>query len=85
MGKIDDSARLIIKTAYQKLGSKFDIANMYLIPQSVVDMYLLGVDQGTLWGRHVMRIEIARMQAEKEGKEFYKPVDKDKYKGGQPY
>jgi hypothetical protein len=85
MGKLDDSARLIIKIAYQKLGNKRKVSEMYELPIPIIDQYLLGIDQGALRGRKVIRIEMSRVQAEKEGKEFYKPLDKDKYKGGRAY
>jgi hypothetical protein len=57
MGKIDDSARLIIKISVQKIG-RTTTAKLYNIPLSVIDLYLMGVDQGTLIGREVMRMEM---------------------------
>jgi hypothetical protein len=81
MGKIDDSARLIIKISVKKIGRK-ETAKLYNIPFSVVDLYLFGVDQGTLIGREVIRMEIGRKQAEKDGKKDWKPTEKDVYKGG---
>jgi hypothetical protein len=81
MGKIDDSARLIIKISVQKIG-RTATSKLYHIPLSVIDLYLMGMDQGTLIGREVMRMEIGRMQAEKEGKKDFKVTEKDKYKGG---
>lgn len=75
MGKIDDSARLIIKIAHNKYGSSREVAKVYQIPVSVVDQYLLGVDQGTLVGREIIRKEIGLKQGRKV-------TEKDKYKGG---
>jgi hypothetical protein len=81
MTKIDVSARLIIKISVEKSG-RSATAKMYNLPFSVVDLYLMGVDQGTLVGREVIRIEIGRKQAEKEGREGFKVTEKDRYKGG---
>jgi hypothetical protein len=81
MGKIDDSARLIIKISVQKIG-RTATAKLYHITLSVIDLYLMGVDQGTLIGREVIRMEIGRKQAEKDGKKEFKVTEKDRYKGG---
>jgi hypothetical protein len=81
MGKINDSARLIIKISVQKIG-RTATSKLYHIPLSMIDMYLMGVDQGTLIGREVLRMEMGRMKAEKDGKKEFKVTEKDQYKGG---
>jgi hypothetical protein len=74
MGIINDSARLIIKISVEKIGRQ-QTAKLYSIPFVVIDQYLLGIDQGTLTGREILRMEIAR----KQGKKI---TEKERYKGG---
>jgi hypothetical protein len=65
LGKLDDSARLIIRIAYNKLGSKTKVSEYYNIPVKVVDQYLLGCFEGALTSRHVIANEMKRMREEK--------------------
>lgn len=79
--KIDEYARLIIRKALDR-HNKYEVAKMYKIPVFAVELYRLGSDNGTVFGREVIRIEIARKQAEKEGIENFVPRERDRYKKG---
>lgn len=61
MGKLDDSAQIIIRKSVNKYG-KLETAKYYHIPQVVIDQYLLGVHEGSLTSRNIIRLEIERMK-----------------------
>lgn len=81
MGSLDVEARCIIRRAILRERSRAKVAAIYDIPPELVEWYLLNKDCGTLHARGVIRIEIARLAAEKKGVKNFKPRKEDKYKG----
>jgi hypothetical protein len=76
-------ARTIIRKAIKRTGSRAEVSEFYGISPIIVERYLENGnrDCGPLNARHVMRVEMARLQAFKEGNKNFKPTDKDRYKG----
>lgn len=79
-GHVD--AREIIRDAVHRTQSQDTVARFYGIPRVLVDAYLRGQeDCGSLTARKVIRVEIARLQAVREGRKNFFPKDSDRYKG----
>lgn len=78
---LHEQAKVIIEKAMKRSKSRGEVAATYGLPPDLVDCYLRGKDCGTLRAREVIRVEIARQRAEKEGRCRFRPQDKDKYKG----
>jgi hypothetical protein len=78
--ELDEQARKIIVKALKRTNSRARVSYLYGIPPEVVARYLENMDNGTLNARWVIRREMARLQAEKNGKNF-QPTDRDSYKG----
>lgn len=81
MSKLHETAKVIIKKAMKRSKSRGEVAYFYGIPPDIVEWYLSGRDCGTLHAREVIRVEIARLEAEKRGINNFKPTMKDRYKG----
>lgn len=81
---INESAREIVLKAIKRERSRRVVADLYGIPPTLVEEYLCGGDCGALTARKVIRVEISRLNAAREGKAF-KPTDKDRYKGTRQY
>lgn len=78
---VDEMAREIIARAIKRTRSRKEVSAFYGIPPDIVERYLEGKDCGTLNGRKVIRVEIARTRALLEGNTHFIPSDKDRYKG----
>lgn len=78
---INQDARHIIIKACHREHSHNAVACFYGIARPLVDMYLTGEDCGTLTARKVLRVEMARIAAEKKGTTNFMPSEKDRYKG----
>jgi hypothetical protein len=74
VGDINNMARNIILLSVDKVG-KLQTAKRYSIPFSVIDQYLLDIDQGTLTGREIIRVDMALRMGRKV-------TEKERYKGG---
>lgn len=82
MSRGNISARDIIKRAVHREQSQDKVARFYGISRVLVDCYLRGQeDCGTVTARKVIRVEIARLNAVREGRDNFFPEDKDRYKG----
>lgn len=79
--RLQGYARVIIFKAMKRSGSRAKVAKCYGIAPEIVDCYMRGEDCGTLHAREVIRVEIARLEAEKKGIHNFVPAFTDKYKG----
>lgn len=75
----------IIAAAVRRERSTAKVASFYGITRVLVDCYLKGEDPGPLTARKVIRVEISRLNAEREGVANFWPTDKDRYKGTRQY
>lgn len=80
MNSLDVEARCIIRRAITRERSRSEVARLYGISPNIVESYLYNLNCGTLNARKVLRVEIARLAAEKQG-DLFTPTDKDRYKG----
>lgn len=81
MSQLHQYAKVIIMKAMNRKHNRGAVAAFYGIPPDIVEWYLTGRDCGTLHAREVIRVEIARLEAEKAGVWNFHPTNKDRYKG----
>lgn len=81
MKHLNEVAREIIRKAMKRERSRNYVSRFYGVPPTIVQGYIEGKDCGPLRAREVIRVEISRLNAVKEGNDSFFPTDKDRYKG----
>lgn len=79
--RLHNAARVIIFKAMKRHQSRSKVARFYGIAPEIVACYMSGEDCGTIHAREIIRVEIARLEAERRGEYDFFPGANDRYKG----